>query len=484
MHIIIVGSGIGGLSAAVLLGKKGHKVTVIEKLNRVGGRCSVESIDGFRFDIGASMLLMPEIFEEMFDRLGMDRKEYLDWYECHPTSVINFEDGTKIELDNNLNKVKKQFENIEKGCSIQTDKYYFESKKHYEETKIDVLSSLFLSLSSFFTPTILYKALTSLHLLDKQYNRITKYFKSDYIQRALTFQTMYLGISPYDAPATMSLLQYSELSSGIMYTKGGMGGIAQTLMKIAEELYDVKFMMNTGVKRILESKTKVSGVELEDGSKYFSDYVICNADLVYCYNNLLKPTKYGKSLLNYNHTCSTISIYLGINKQISIEAHNVYLYGDYRKSFDTIFKKHDIPKTPSFYVHVPSKIDKTSAPEGYETVIILIPVGHKQNNFIVKYEDCIQQVLDIFYEKFDINENNILCKKIRTPNEWESEFNLPFGSALGLSHNMFQLGYFRPHNQHNTYKNLLFVGASTQPGTGVPITMKSGMLVVDTFFSK
>jgi phytoene desaturase (3,4-didehydrolycopene-forming) len=230
--------------------------------------------------------------------------------------------------------------------------------------------------------------------------------------------------------------------------------------------------------------------------------VICNADLTYAYQNLLPPTSYSKSLSKREASCSSINFYWGLDKQFpQLSAHNIFLAKDYQESFDSIFKKHLIPDQPSFYVNVPSRVDPTAAPPGCDTVVVLVPVGHlldsssdshkgKRGTGTTQNWDAMvaaarEEILRTIETRLNISlGEHIVTESINTPPSWKSAFNLDRGAILGLSHSFFNVLSFRPKTWHPTISNLYFVGASTHPGTGVPIVLAGAKLVSEQVLQK
>jgi phytoene desaturase len=294
---------------------------------------------------------------------------------------------------------------------------------------------------------------------------------------------MYLGLSPYDAPATYSLLQYTELAEGVWYPMGGMYAGIQALVKIAEK-HGVKFLYNMPVKKISVGKGKVVSVETADGRRLTADIFVGNADLPYIYQELLPDVKEAKKLVEDKlYTCSTIMFYWGVDKEYKqIAHHNVFLGGDYKASFTQIFNEHTLPEVPSFYVHAPARTDKSAAPEGQETLYVLVPVGHLDARTKQDWESLVNRARETVLNRLasemgaeDLR-RHIKFEIVYQPQVWKDRFNLVNGSAFGLSHNFTQVGYLRPQNRHKRYKNLYFAGASTHPGTGLPIVLLSAKL--------
>ena len=301
-----------------------------------------------------------------------------------------------------------------------------------------------------------------------------------------------MGLSPFEAPATFSMMPYTELAHGVWYPKGGMYSIVEALMELARRA-GVEFEFDAPVERIQMDGNQARGVVLTDGRHLTADAVLANADLPYVYNNLLPQDGESKSLERKRFSCSVISFFWGVDKPYEqLNPHTLFLAEDYRENFDTIIHDLTLPANPCLYIHAPSRLDPSMAPEGQDTLIAIVPVGHmSENGEQAKHaakrpggqdwaaiRDRARQQVFRRLKTLGITdlEEHIKFEVNYTPLSWRKRYNLMKGSTHGLCHNLTQLGYFRPRNKHARYQNLYFVGASTHPGTGVPTAMVSGRL--------
>ena len=478
---IVIGAGIGGIATAARLAKNGYDVTVLEKNETPGGRCNQIVRDGHRFDIGPTLFLMPEIWEETFTALGEKMNDHLDLKRIDPTYKVHFEDGLQLELTSNIGEMQTQLEKVEKTAFTGFLNYIAEGSQHYKMSVEKFVGRNFYNVFEYLSLGNL-PLLFQLKALTKHYANVGNFFQDERLKAAFTFQNMYLGLSPYDAPATYSLLQYTELAEGVWYPMGGMYAAIQALVKIAEKL-GVKFIYNAPVKKILTNENKVLGIVLENGRPLIADLFVGNADLPYIYKELLPNKADGQRLENKLYTCSTIMFYWGVDKEYpQIAHHNVFLGGDYRASFDQIFKDHTLPDVPSFYVHAPAHTDSAAAPSGQDTLYVLVPVSHLDARSKQDWNALVNRAREVVFNRLakekgatDLREH-IKFEIVYQPEVWKERFNLEKGSAFGLSHNFTQVGYLRPQNRHKQYKNLYFTGASTHPGTGLPIVLLSAKL--------
>lgn len=293
-------------------------------------------------------------------------------------------------------------------------------------------------------------------------------------------------MSPFDSPAPYNLLQYTEIAEGIWYPRGGFHKVIESLEKIASKKFDAKFVFEMCIEKVIvDTNNVVKGVRLENGEEKYADLVVCNADLVYAYNRLLPPTAYGKRLGEKGVlTSSSISFYWGMKRRMpEFDVHNIFLAKEYQSSFDDIFKRHLLPADASFYINVPSRIDPSAAPDGKETMVLLLPMSHIAPNNEFRIDELIEtaraHVIRTIEERLNISNfaELIETETINDPRTWQTKFNLWKGSILGLSHSITQVLHFRPGTRSHLFKNLYFVGASTHPGTGVPTVLCGAKLV-------
>jgi phytoene desaturase len=481
---IVIGAGIGGIATAARLAKNGYDVTVLEKEATPGGRANQIVRDGHRFDIGPTLFLMPEVWEETFATLGEKMSDHLDLRRIDPTYKVHFDDGLQLELTSDIGKMQEQLEAVEKTAFTGFLNYIAEGSKHYKISLEKFVGRNFYNIFEYLSLKNL-PLIVQLKALKKHFANTGRFFKDERLKAAFTFQNMYLGLSPYDAPATYSLLQYTELAEGVWYPMGGMYAGIQAWVKVAEKL-GVKFIYNAPVKRLATNGTKIFGAVLEDGKPMTADIFVGNADLPYIYKELLPDAKEAKKLEEKLYTCSTLMFYWGVDREYSqIAHHNVFLGGDYKASFDQIFEDHTLPDVPSFYVHAPARTDKAAAPDGQDTLYVLMPVGHLDARSEQDWDALVDRARETVFKRLatemgvhDLKEH-IKFEIVYQPKTWKDRFNLVNGSAFGLSHNFWQVGYLRPQNRHKTYRNLYFAGASTHPGTGLPIVLLSARLTTE-----
>jgi phytoene desaturase len=488
--VIVIGAGIGGLAVAGRLARQGYQVTIIEKASHPGGRATRLEKDGYRFDTGPTLFLMPEVFKETFTALGEKMEQHLQLKRLDPTYRVHFHDDTTLDLSADLEKMRRQLDGIEPGSFESFLRFMAEGYRNYRLSLQHFVGRNFNSLLDYFSLRNL-PLLFKLKALVKHADRTARFFNDPRLQAAFSFQNMYLGVSPFDAPATYSLLQYTELGDGIWFPMGGMYKVIESLAAIAEGL-GVRFRYNTTVERIEVDGKRASGVILADGKRLTADILIANADLPYVYQSLLPEDGSARRMLNKKYTSSALMFYWGVKGERSPELlhHNVFLADHrYRQSFDEIFKGHTLPDEPSFYVCAPTRTDPSFAPPDGDSLMALVPVGHLDENQPQDWDELERRARQTVLSRLeelgvrDLEERIVFEAKWGPP-YYRDELNLVKGSAFGLSHNFSQVGYLRPHNRHPRYQNLYFAGASTHPGTGLPIVLLSARLAAERILAE
>jgi phytoene desaturase len=480
--IALVGAGVGGLAAAARLAAQGFAVEVYERSAGPGGRCGRLEADGYTFDTGPTLLLMPEVLADTFAACGRDSADYLSLVRCDPNYRIHFRDGSAVTFTTELVEMGRELERVEPGSFTRYLAFLAQGKVQYQTSLDRFVGRNFDHLGQFLTPANL-RHVFAVRAHRKMYGEVSRFFRDPRLRAALSFQTMYLGISPYDSPAVYGLLPFTELAVGIWYPRGGMYQLPLALERLAREL-GVVLHYGRGVRKILVEGGRATGVLLDDGQRVTADVVLCNADLPWAYRNLLDGTDAVLPRADrLRYTSSAYMLYLGVSRQYpQLLHHNVFFGDDYRGSFDDIFRRLRVPADPSFYVNVSARTEPLAAPRGSDGIYVLVPVPHRHASLDWRQEGprlrahVLERLAGIGCEDL---ERRIVVERRFTPDDWETELNLERGSAFGLSHDFFQVGPFRPANQDRRVRNLFFVGASTQPGTGLPMVMLSAKLVTE-----
>ena len=471
---IVVGAGIGGLSTAIRLQKSGFQVTVLEQCSSVGGRCNQLVIDGYKFDTGPTLLMMIDELSDLFQFAEKKQEDYIQLIKLTPHSCFRFFDGEKLLLTSDKNTLAENFDNIEDGAGNKIKQWMRDHKELYrvgmrdfiDRDKPNYLSALNPQNLSFFLKG---------QVTAPIYSVLSRYFKNEKLKDVIAFSSLYLGMNPYETPSIYSLLPYAELTEGLYFPRGGMYEIAKSLEKLAIEL-GVKFRLNSPVSKLMHGSNSIDFITTEDGAKLNADLFIVNADLPYAYNNLLSNPHPAED--KFEFSCSAYLLYLGIKSVPSdFYHHQCIIPESFKNSMDDIFVSQKVPDNPAFYICCPSLTDPDLAPDGHHTLSVLVPVPScsEKINWEKESSNLKKVVLNMLYS-FGIKSEDIVVTHELTPKDMGTMFSLENGAAFGLSHKLNQIGPFRPSNKHHKFENLYFVGASTHPGNGIPMVLKSGKL--------
>jgi phytoene desaturase len=478
--VIVIGAGIGGIGIAAHLARRGIHVTVVEKNARPGGRCDRFSRDGHQFDSGPTLFVMPLLYEAEFAALGACAREVLGLQRVDPTYHLVFDDGSQLALTSDMKFLREQLESIEQGSFHGFLRYFEEGHRHYQLAMDRLVGRDFRNASQFFNFANL-PLLFRLKPLVPHYSNMAAYFDEPRLKSAFTFQDVYMGLSPFEAPATFSMMPYTELAHGVWYPQGGMYRVVEALMEIARQS-GVEFAFDEEVERIDVNGACARGVTLSGGRRITADAIVANADLPYVYQNLLPEDGMAGKLARKRYSCSVVSFFWGVDKPYeTLSPHTLFLADDYRENFQSIIRDLALPDNPSLYVHAPARLDPSMAPPGEDTLIGIVPVGHLDENGDQDWRAIRDRARQAVFKRLALLgitdlEAHIKFEVNYTPLSWRKRYNLVKGSTHGLCHTLTQLGYFRPRNRHPRYHNLYFVGASTHPGTGMPTALVSARL--------
>ena len=482
--IIVVGAGVGGLATAIRLQSKGYEVEIFEKEEMVGGKMHQIKGNGFTFDLGPTIVMMPEIYNEIFEIAGKDPKDYIPMESLDPIYSLTFHTGERVTASTDLVKLTKFLEGISYEDTQGYLSYLAEIYKRYLVAKDHFIYKAFRGPMDFYNPSTLRQAL-KLKTFDSAYHTISKYVKDDRLRKLLSFQTLYIGISPYNGPSIYTIIPMIESIYGVWFIKGGMYTMAKSMERLFIELGG-KINLNTPIDEIIIEDGKAVGIKA-NSKEIKADSIVCNADFPYAMKNLIKEEKYkgkykDKKIDKMKYSCSCFLMYLGLNKKLDdLEVHNIFFAEDFDKNINDIFDG-TLPDDPSIYLYSSSKMDSSLAPEGKESLYVLVPIPELSTSktewndeTIAKYRS---RIMDIIKDKTKIDnfEDLIEFEKIVTPNDFESRFNAYNGATFGLAPTLFQSNYYRPHNKATHCENLYFVGSSVHPGAGVPIVLTSAKL--------
>jgi phytoene desaturase len=477
-----VGAGLGGLSTALRLSYKGYQVTMIEKQDIPGGRLHLLKKDGFTFDVGPSFFSMSYEFKELFDSIGEPIPFELN--ELNPLYTVNMAGSDRVfQIYKDLDRLAEEFKGIESDFETKVRGYLKGAKEIFHDTEYKIIKRNFDNIVSY----ALSMATVPLKHLPKMFRtfweELERHFESEEVKIIFSLVAFFLGATPFNTPSVYNLLNYTELEhDGYWNVKGGMYKIVEGIMGLLDKK-GVKMIYNTEIMSVQHSAGKMVSVTDANGQVYRADLFVINADAAWFRGKFLNRAKFTEEKLDkMEWTLAPFTIYLGVKGTIpGIHHHNYYLGDNFRAYADTIFRSTVAPEKPYYYVNVASKSNPNCAPEGCENLFILCPVPDMR----VKpdWSDSGKLVDEIIEDlgkrvNFDIK-NNILTQVVYTPIEWQKMFNLYKGSGLGLAHGLNQIGALRPANKDEKLSNVYYVGASTHPGTGLPIVVIGSRLVTE-----
>lgn len=478
-HIVVIGAGLSGLANAAMLGKNGFDVTVVDKLPMPGGVARCIKDKGFHFDMGPSWYLMPEIFENYFACFGKKPEDYYELIELDPSYKIFFENDRTVSIYKDLEKNKALFDSLEKNGGEKLTRYLEESKQKYDIAVQKVLYNDFFSFFDFLRTEIIRYGL-KLNMFTNL-DRYAKKFLHDHRSRKIVeFNTVFLGSSPYSVPALYSLMSYVDLELGVYYPKGGIYELPKALFRLCKE-EGVKFQFGTEVRKIIFENRRARGVETSEGT-IEADAVLSSADYHHTDTELLDVRHRNYSSAYWNSRVmgpSSFLLYLGLNKTLpGLVHHSFYLADKWEEHFDTIFHTKTWPDNPCYYLCCPSKTDPSAAPEGKETLFVLVPLAPGL--------DDTDELRRKFSDKIIRHIEGVIGTSIRDAVETSYIYshrdfsginNLYQGTALGLAHTLPQTAFLRPSHKSRRAKNLYFSGHYTQPGIGMPMVLIGAHLV-------
>jgi phytoene desaturase len=479
--ITIIGSGLGGLSTALRLSKdSNYKITILEKYSTPGGRLNTMTQDGFKFDMGPSFMSMTYEFDRLFEDAGIENP--LKMQELDPIYQVYFENKKEpYRIFKDLNKLEEEFKNVEPDLAKKLDKYLSRAGDFFHDTELQVVQSNYKGMLDYFLKMSKVPFKHIPYLFRTMWQELDKNFSSDEIKIIFSLVAFFLGSTPFQTPSIYSLLSYTEMRhNGYWSVNGGMYNIVNSIVKVLIER-GVEFHYNTEVVEIGNNNGRLAEVVDQNGKRWQSDIFISNSDAASFRGKILGREKFREEKLDKMHwTLSPFTIYLGVKGEIDgLIHHNYFLGSNFKDYADTIFTSSISPKKPYYYVNVSTKSDKSCAPEGCENIFILCPVPdlRYKSNWDDK-EELADNIITDFSDRvgYDVK-SNILTKSIKTPIDWQDSFNLYRGSGLGLAHDLDQVGAFRPKNKDEHFSNLYYVGASTTPGTGLPMVVISSKLV-------
>ncbi len=480
--VLIVGTGLGGLTTAMRLSTKGYQVEMVEKHHQAGGRLNQLKKDGFTWDLAPTFFSMSYEFDEFAKSCGT--KLPFELFALDPLYTVHFAGSKKkYTIYKDLAKLAMEFAEVEPNFEAKMKSYLEKTGKLFHDTENRIIRKNFNNPLDFAT------ALTSVPfrhaplMLKSMWGEMNSHFTSYEVKVIFSLVAFFLGATPFDTPAVYSMLTYTELlHDGYHNVKGGMYKIVEGLLRELSSR-GVRITYNTEIVDYYKDGERLDYLIDADGKEWQADLYVVNADAAFFRGKVLKRKSFTEEKLDrMKWTLAPFTMYLGVNEKIDgLKVHNYFLGQNFEEYSSKIFKNSISLEKPYYYVNIPSKANPEYAPENGEAIFVLCPVPDLR--FKPSWDDSqvlADNIIKDLSQRIGFElKSKIATRTILTPLHWEKMFNLYRGSGLGLAHDLNQIGYFRPHNTDEKFRNLFYVGSSTIPGTGLPMAVISSRLTTE-----
>ena len=479
--VVVIGGGFGGLSTACYLADAGADVTLLEKNEQLGGRASRLEVDGFRFDMGPSWYLMPDVFERFFGHFGHEPSEYYDLTRLDPHYRIFFKDGDRVDMVPDLEANREVFESYEPGAGERFDEYLAKSKENYEVGMEHFVYEDRTSISDYLDWNVAKNA-RGLSLIGSMQDHVEKYFQHPKLQQIMQYTLVFLGGAPNNTPALYNLMSHVDFNMGVYYPENGLGGVVDGVVELGEEL-GVDFRTGAPAAEI-RGREGAFVTRTEDGREFYSDHVVSDADYRHTEMELLPPEKrqYDADYWDSRtYAPSAFLLYLGVEGDVDpLAHHSLVLPTEWGPHFEKIFEDPAWPDDPAYYLCVPSQTDDAVAPEGHSNLFALVPIAAGLEDTPELRQQYRDMVLDDIAANTGVElRDRIVVEEQFCVNDFADRYNSTQGTALGLAHTLRQTALFRPSHRSSAVEGPYFTGAFTTPGIGVPMCLISGQLTAE-----
>ena len=476
-HAVVVGSGFGGLAAAIRLGVKGYRVTVLEKLDQPSGRAYVHRRGGHVFDAGPTIVTAPFLLEELWTICGKRMSDHVKLIPMDPFYRIRFDDGSHFDYTGDLARMRDEVAKFSPADLPGYDRFLAEAEKCYQLGFEELSNVAFDSLSDLFEA---FPSMVKMKAWESIYTLVARHLKNDKLRQVMSFHPLLIGGNPFSVTAVYSLINSLERKHGVFSAMGGTGSLVKGLVRLLADL-GVDVQCNQEVKRIEVRDGKAVGITLSDGNFVPADIVVSNADAAWTYQKLIEPQHRkvwtDKKVARSKYSMSLFVWYFGTNQQYHDVPHHMILLGKrYRELLEDIFKRKVLAKDFSLYLHRPTATDPSLAPAGHDTFYVLSPVpnldsGTNWQETAESYRQAIAEYLD--QSVLPGFQKHITTSFCTTPQDFQDRLLSVKGAAFGFEPLLLQSAWFRPHNRSEDVKGLYMVGAGTHPGAGIPGVLSS-----------
>lgn len=480
--IIVIGSGFGGLGAAIRLAARGHDVTLFEKRDKLGGRAYVYEINGFKFDGGPTVITAPFMFDDLWAAAGKRREDYFEMVPCDPFYRIFDWNKRAFDYNDNESFILDQIARWNPADREGYQRFMVTTKAIFQKGFVELADKPFLHFTDMLRVA---PDLIKMQSYKSVYAYASQFVQDDFLRRCFSFHPLLIGGNPFDAPSIYAMIHYLEREWGIHYAVGGTGAVVAAMGRLFEDIGGA-IHLNAEVDEILIDNRRVTGVRLKDGSVHHADSVVCNADVGFVYDKMISRqhqslyTRVKMGAMRYS--MSLFVIYFGtkrLYRDQGLAHHNIILGERYKGLLNDIFNRKVLAEDFSLYLHMPTLTDSSIAPEGCENFYVLSPVPHLGSGIdwtkaAKPYRDAIMGFLEDNYLP-DL-QANIIAEHYIDPLHFQGELNSRMGSAFSVQPVLTQSAWFRPHNRSEDFDNLYFVGAGTHPGAGLPGVLSSSII--------
>ena len=481
--IAVIGSGFGGLAAAIRLAARGHRVEIYEALDKPGGRAYVFEIDGFSFDAGPTVITAPFLFDEIFQEAGRRREDYVDFIPLDPFYRIFDHRGRSFDYNGSLDFVLDQIERWNPGDMEGYARFIGTTKAIFQKGFVELADKPFLRFRDMLR---IAPDLVRLQSYRSVYSYVSCFIRDDFLRRVFSFHPLLVGGNPFDTTSIYALIHYLEREWGVHYAKGGTGALIGAMVRLFRELGG-KLHLDSPVDEIVVQDGRARGLRLRDGRQVTADIVVSNADVTNTYRLLVAPEHRRRNtdrrMESMHHSMSLFVLYFGTNRRYTDSAlahHNIILGERYRGLLQDIFRAKVLSEDFSLYLHMPTITDTSIAPTGCELFYVLAPVPHLGGN--VDWEQAAPQLTERILAFLERNylpglRESIVVRHAVDPRYFRDRLNSHLGAGFSIEPILTQSAWFRPHNRSEDIDNLYIVGAGTHPGAGLPGVLSSAKIV-------
>lgn len=477
MRAVVIGSGFGGLALAVRLAVKGHRVTILEKRDRPGGRASVFVQDGFTFDAGPTIITAPYLLADLFALAGRRIEDYVRLFPVDPFYRIRFDDGTSFEYSGDPARMREEVRRLGPGDVAGYEAFMARSRAIFEKGYLE------LGHVPFLTPWSMVRAVPDLVRLEcyrSVLGLVRRHVRSEKLRQVFSFHPLLVGGDPRHAPAIYALICHLERTWGVHFAEGGMGAVVRALVRLLEEL-GVEIRLDAAVTRIDVEARRARGVVLASGERVAADAVVSNGDVSWTYQHLVapehRPHNTDRRLRRMRYSMSLFLVYFGTDRTYPELAHHTIVLGPrYEGLLEDVFRRRRLAADMSLYLHAPTRSDPSLAPPGCETFYVLSPVPNLAAD--VDWAATRERYRDAVYARLEATcvpelRRHLVTERVFTPEDFRTEHWSHLGAAFSFEPTLLQSAYFRGHNRCPDVPNLYFVGAGTHPGAGIPGVLSS-----------